>query len=153
MRFQFTPLREGRRGTGSGKLKQLIFQFTPLREGRHNGQAVQRVHRKYFNSRPSARGDGDIARQQNGNQFQFTPLREGRPAIPKIFRHLYYFNSRPSARGDRREGIIGGRIRHFNSRPSARGDLIPASGFRPVTPFQFTPLREGRLSCITQNAK
>ena len=33
-RFQFTPLREGRRETGYEKSKQLIFQFTPLREGR-----------------------------------------------------------------------------------------------------------------------
>ena len=34
-RFQFTPLREGRRRSCAGRSKQMsLFQFTPLREGR-----------------------------------------------------------------------------------------------------------------------
>ena len=33
-RFQFTPLREGRRGKGLDGTQQGLFQFTPLREGR-----------------------------------------------------------------------------------------------------------------------
>ena len=77
--FQFTPLREGRQFEKSpGKGYQLLFQFTPLREGRplplwklypfrefqftplREGRLLPQVACKwikYFNSRPSARGD------------------------------------------------------------------------------------------------
>ena len=77
--FQFTPLREGRQFEKSpGKGYQLLFQFTPLREGRplplwklypfrefqftplREGRLQRIVEKgayKYFNSRPSARGD------------------------------------------------------------------------------------------------
>ena len=78
--FQFTPLREGRPGVTSMENGQIIsihapprgatwrcwekeptreeFQFTPLREGRQrrNGACASGLH---FNSRPSARGDGE----------------------------------------------------------------------------------------------
>ena len=78
-----------------------LFQFTPLREGRRGVLARQGVHTPHFNSRPSARGDLQAA-GGNGKEncisihapprgatrhdahrrglvgFQFTPLREGR---------------------------------------------------------------------------
>ena len=54
--FQFTPLREGRRGGANRGADVQGFQFTPLREGRLPRHAW-RVHTR---------------------QFQFTPLREGR---------------------------------------------------------------------------
>ena len=98
----------------------------------------------YFNSRPSARGDGPPAAEQA----------------------LYaYFNSRPSARGDVQRRRNGKPVEDFNSRPSARGDAacspLPLSSAisihappRGATSahtmrwstalFQFTPLREGR---------
>ena len=54
------------------------FQFTPLREGRHQ-RCEASVFGKYFNSRPSARGDArHLVNARNG----------------------VHFNSRPSARGD-----------------------------------------------------
>ena len=56
------------------------FQFTPLREGRPNAFSTLSVL-VYFNSRPSARGDG---------RFRLSFVGE-----------LKNFNSRPSARGDR----------------------------------------------------
>ena len=78
--FQFTPLREGRHHRGAaGSLHRQIsihapprgatgsllnppgegeqFQFTPLREGRPPRRRMRSVA-IYFNSRPSARGDG-----------------------------------------------------------------------------------------------
>ena len=83
--------------------------------------------------------------------------------IPAYF---FNFNSRPSARGDTNRVLVNTlsiisihapprgatcfRNTHimycsdFNSRPSARGDTILVLGFQRVTPFQFTPLREGR---------
>ena len=54
------------------------FQFTPLREGRRDARG-QRHARRYFNSRPSARGDrGTTMENLAMSVFQFTPLREGR---------------------------------------------------------------------------
>ena len=99
MGFQFTPLREGRLLCFGVELRLFrLFQFTPLREGRREIARLSDEEAD-FNSRPSARGDGNPASK-----------------LPS----LLYFNSRPSARGD------AGRPRpvhhHFNSRPSARGD-------------------------------
>ena len=55
--FQFTLLREGRRLTGVPLSTLTLFQFTPLREGRHRLDYSGGQCRRYFNSRPSARGD------------------------------------------------------------------------------------------------
>ena len=57
---------------------------------------------------------------------------------------LPYFNSRPSARGDDADGWQRNTLHYFNSRPSARGDGKSRRRPRGRTPFQFTPLREGR---------
>ena len=167
------------------------FQFTPLREGRPNAFSTLSVL-VYFNSRPSARGDGASSSSTGGAAlFQFTPLREGRPEMPDYWlRAPGYFNSRPSARGDLMARSKTKKISHFNSRPSARGDVRAASRGRGlcisihapprgatgvsasrssvslrisihapprgatarqnvgdcIRVFQFTPLREGRLS-------
>ena len=100
--FQFTPLREGRRAKRDGEKKEhIVFQFTPLREGRRDitkqypqtiaisihapprgataSHPRDTVRKRYFNSRPSARGDDTLE------------MAVGR---------LKHFNSRPSARGD-----------------------------------------------------
>ena len=55
-KFQFTPLREGRRYTTLCPLRSAPFQFTPLREGRPQARMATSTI-AYFNSRPSARGD------------------------------------------------------------------------------------------------
>ena len=55
--FQFTPLREGRPAQSSAAVEDGVFQFTPLREGRQARRCLNSTA-KYFNSRPSARGDG-----------------------------------------------------------------------------------------------
>ena len=101
VRFQFTPLREGRHYLLPPYLFTSVFQFTPLREGRRETLNMSITGRLYFNSRPSARGDQakhrlekigtnfnsrPSARGDRGlwrtcrimNLFQFTPLREGR---------------------------------------------------------------------------
>ena len=99
------------------------FQFTPLREGRPLVAGRSR-RPAYFNSRPSARGDGKaalpglageisihapprgatllVAHAVNRRKFQFTPLREGRRAGLVHRAGMHNFNSRPSARGDMR---------------------------------------------------
>ena len=97
------------------------FQFTPLREGRRVGGGHEQSA-VYFNSRPSARGDvynlwaGVLVKE-----FQFTPLREGRPCGG--FRRLRrrYFNSRPSARGDKCLWSTSSRTIKFQFTPLREG--------------------------------
>ena len=123
-RFQFTPLREGRRAAAAQSSAAInISIHAPPRGATLYGTQFEELH-VHFNSRPSARGDTRRAR--------LSGQRRG------------YFNSRPSARGDRAklEKIIKLLIsihapprgatyslmarcttaRYFNSRPSARGD-------------------------------
>ena len=57
-KFQFTPLREGRRTTSWTRFYPALFQFTPLREGRRQGWSCPPC-RTNFNSRPCERGDHD----------------------------------------------------------------------------------------------
>ena len=81
-------------------------------------------HPENFNSRPSARGDPSSSTYSVDRIFQFTPLREGR--------HNKWF------------------CRFQNSRISIhappRGATSSVSSCpRPAWIFQFTPLREGRL--------
>ena len=55
------------------------FQFTPLREGRRFGFSVFMSISLCFNSRPCVRGDPENKQaDEKTNKFQFTPLREGR---------------------------------------------------------------------------
>ena len=102
IKFQFTPLREGRPVTVPDGWMAYSFQFTPLREGRRVLVTMCIIHRSIsihapprgatcvgydvhytsvdFNSRPSARGDRAASGVLDHRQrFQFTPLREGRP--------------------------------------------------------------------------
>ena len=143
--FQFTPLREGRRGVISPLSSCVLFQFTPLREGRRAGGAGGGALEEHFNSRPSARGDDagaaepcflDISihappRGATGCNaadncrcvFQFTPLREGRPTAELIDEVLEKFQFTPLREGRPQDGAFS--VHHAI--------------------FQFTPLREGRL--------
>ena len=211
--FQFTPLREGRRGSpakgnclyisihapprGATRerrwytLSHIISIHAPPRGATGAWRSVPVARRRYFNSRPSARGDGSQRRERgrtaNFNSrpsargdksfpasklfraFQFTPLREGRPIGQTKTFGIFLFQFTPLREG--RPSVLhsDGRNDHFNSRPSARGDVhenevlakkaisIHAPprgatcllGFRFCTlRFQFTPLREGRLSVL-----
>ena len=123
------------------------FQFTPLREGRPALAQRQRISETYFNSRPSARGDGNSGGWLHvETEFQFTPLREGRPALSEKSGISKPFQFTPLREGRQLCASQGNVHEHFNSRPSARGDVLRAhSGCKAA--FQFTPLREGRHSC------
>ena len=79
IKFQSTPLREGRHHCFNYTKVQVIFQSTPLREGRHQYLLVNSQFDSDFNPHPCVRGDFLVhnfwCRQ---TQFQSTPLREGR---------------------------------------------------------------------------
>ena len=101
---------------------------------------------RYFNSRPSARGDYiGLNDKDEKRQFQFTPLREGRHACDPCYITITRFQFTPLREGRRhraanapdtlvfqftplREGRLPFRVLfpcllYFNSRPSARGDV------------------------------
>ena len=122
-----------------------------------------------FNSRPSARGDILFSGSTLSTEISIhAPPRGATVSVaPAVF--SAYFNSRPSARGDH-AGRIHPRqtvyisihapprgatfscfsfarpLINFNSRPSARGDRYFWHVSACLSQFQFTPLREGRLS-------
>ena len=102
------------------------FQFTPLREGRLDGirHLVQLI---LISIHAPPRGATSYRRHYRGvDEFQFTPLREGRPKrTGKADSDMQYFNSRPSARGDYSAVSPFRMLIDFNSRPSARGDEVP----------------------------
>ena len=121
-RFQFTPLREGRRKSRSRQFRRLHISIHAPPRGATTPNAIISMVTKisihapprgatppshgtpaspYFNSRPSARGDKPMHRVcRNPPIFQFTPLREGRQKKHRFTATIMYFNSRPSARGD-----------------------------------------------------
>ena len=126
--FQFTPLREGRRGgrrrrscprpisihappRGATVLRATTseseqkFQFTPLREGRPF-QSPQLCVSFPFQFTPLREGRHFLTFPDLHGRglFQFTPLREGRRAWRVLGLLESHFNSRPSARGDKRRG-------------------------------------------------
>ena len=107
-RFQFTPLREGRRRIRAESLSGGHFNSRPSARGdafssaARKGMILISIHAPprgatasssalpspsgNFNSRPSARGDaGYPARTAQAMIFQFTPLREGRRRTTAIF--------------------------------------------------------------------
>ena len=84
----------------TGRIKQSKFQFTPLREGRREGiPSLYSPHAISIHAPPrGATFAPPISTPKL--KFQFTPLREGRRANPLPCGWLHHFNSRPSARGD-----------------------------------------------------
>ena len=101
-KFQFTPLREGRRKKLAENPKKILFQFTPLREGRHTFAVTSLLYVGFqFTPLREGRRQSPAGRLRHGTisihapprgatckklaknlkkvLFQFTPLREGRP--------------------------------------------------------------------------
>ncbi len=134
-------------------VKRICISIHAPPRGATGASAPRRCLRRYFNSRPSARGDWFGRNYFRWNRisihapprgatqanramvifqlFQFTPLREGRP-IP----------GRNSA-----APII------FQFTPLREGRLKPVLLFDKLIQFQFTPLREGRRGRKSKNEK
>ena len=141
-----------------------VFQFTPLREGRRRRRSAL-TSRKNFNSRPSARGDGNGECPEADECISIHAPPRGATRHHQPTSTISYFNSRPSARGDgftfngrhcRRISIhapprgatgyheIGGEGITFQFTPLREGRRSQQTRWHPACQFQFTPLREGR---------
>ena len=185
--FQFTPLREGRRGRRRQQQRGAdISIHAPPRGATHGCLPCEAREQISIHAPPRGATCAEIVGFVQ-RVFQFTPLREGRRRCTGLLASLCisihapprgatkpssrpadierYFNSRPSARGDKLRWRMQQSMRYFNSRPSARGDgegddcaarqqisiHAPPRGATSCAivafskyPFQFTPLREGR---------
>ena len=98
--------------------QKVRFQFTPLREGRQHRLATI-LARLYFNSRPSARGDECCNSGKHGeSDFNSRPSARGDPAALRCQSLHDDFNSRPSARGDGKRYAISANLL-FNPYKSA----------------------------------
>ena len=166
-KFQFTPLREGRRHTPHKPWHGRHFNSRPSARG--DQERRERLpNRKNFNSRPSARGDISISmpnvcdfisihapprgatyhqqRSATYRLFQFTPLREGRritaatQAVSPVFQFTPLREGRPFPVVCQLSDDV------FQFTPLREGR--PGAPWRCQAPlgFQFTPLREGRQS-------
>ena len=153
----------------ASSISSQIFQFTPLREGRLASLSSLRISPPISIHAPP-RGATSFPRKDNtSHSFQFTPLREGRRLPRRLLPTCrLHFNSRPSARGDallaseyrlcrisihapprgatvllRSADMLGLISIHAPPRGATRSKSVT---FSPHLLFQFTPLREGRLT-------
>ena len=105
---------------------------------------------RYFNSRPSARGDPCcVGCLQGHNDFNSRPSARGDIDIPEHDVKAGISIHAPPRGATAAASTMAGLSSYFNSRPSARGDAHPHSCIRTARIFQFTPLREGRqANCL-----
>ena len=146
MRFQFTPLREGRRFRDKPGQSFLTdgFNSRPCERG-DKYQIPQILPETSFNSRPCERGDccGGIlckaqpvsihapargaTRRRRGTGCLHrvsihAPARGATPPSRMMWNSPTCFNSRPCERGDGTDSDAADRTASFNSRPCERGD-------------------------------
>ena len=151
MRFQFTPLREGRPLLHDGLHPRPCISIHAPPRGATALISLQQAshHSLHFNSRPSARGDRRhrCGRATDSHISIHAPPRGATAQSAVRYNFPRNFNSRPSARGDVPHRNWAGTDCHisihaplrgatgklkqsttpttyFNSRPSARGDVI-----------------------------
>ena len=105
-----------------------LFQFTPLREGRRS-RSARRVRPSYFNSRPSARGDGTDREYIAQIMISIHAPPRGATVKEWVFEHYSLISIHAPPRGATAK-----------RKPSSRRKQ-----------FQFTPLREGRQGGCTRN--
>ena len=121
LRFQFTPLREGRLPAVQRRGRMENFNSRPSARG-DRGALRLRMQPNDFNSRPSARGDVHGVCWGYWNLISIHAPPRGATRCSALSEAGLHFNSRPSARGDQRRCNVASGICDFNSRPSARGD-------------------------------
>ena len=119
------------------------FQFTPLREGRRVNRNMAFEVDISIHAPPRGATACSLQRLRQ-HKFQFTPLREGRHLQIRGVFACFVISIHAPPRGATSLRRKGERHKmYFNSRPSARGDKKLAKSPKKLL-FQFTPLREGR---------
>ena len=120
------------------------FQFTPLREGRRLLLPATR-HNSLISIHAPPRGATASAKLLNsGVTFQFTPLREGRPSCTRFRSSGVLFQFTPLREGRRRIRRMAKTMNKISIHAPPRGATTTLPKRRKGRKFQFTPLREGR---------
>ena len=129
VKFQFTPLREGRPSTEQPTLSnEPISIHAPARGATKITPSFPGTQLD-FNSRPCERGDlAALSYVRQWTKFQFTPLREGRQNTPVQACAWNIFQFTPLREGRRLRLRIPVWPKDFNSRPCERGDQAVREG-------------------------
>ena len=116
------PPRGATRGVPS-YIAKYLFQFTPLREGRR-GNWVRKIKTIDISIHAPPRGATTPNLRMNANIIIsiHAPPRGATRLKLAVTINCFNFNSRPSARGDSSSSAPPHSTIYFNSRPSARGD-------------------------------
>ena len=143
--FQFTPLREGRRSLYSSPFLLMLISIHAPAGGATGDIPRKDIARTYFNSRPCGRGDPVTCSRLKNKLISIHAPAGGATSVLFPFLAHAYFNSRPCGRGDKVGAMQSACRWQFQFTPLREGRL---SGLRQpaiIHLFQFTPLREGRL--------
>ena len=121
-----------------------LFQFTPLREGRPPRSAISRRTR-YFNSRPSARGDCRVACTPPADRISIHAPPRGATGLALVVWLHRRISIHAPPRGATLEDIKTAlKDVEFQFTPLREGRHNLARCISVGFQFQFTPLREGR---------
>ena len=142
--FQFTPLREGRPRFPQMQHLGSVFQFTPLREGRLPKGCRAVWAKTYFNSRPSARGDGPARASCAGQSISIhaPPRGATKSFLQSGESGTISIHAPPRGATIMRLAKQGKNVISIHAPP--RGATCGAYKKEENLIFQFTPLREGR---------
>ena len=129
-----------------------IFQFTPLREGRRGNPYAPLIWQKYFNSRPSARGDRrrKPPRTSQIGHFNSRPSARG-DAMRGDSGTSDDISIHAPPRGATSPDTTTGRDNHISIHAPPRGATYHQQRSATYRLFQFTPLREGRRHADLDN--
>ena len=168
--FQFTPLREGRHEELQALRHYPRISIHAPPRGATRQRLPARRRPPHFNSRPSARGDKSCPnRTATSSLFQFTPLREGRHPLHECNTEGIFISIHAPPRGATVGLSTPSGVWLISIHAPPRGATITAD-YNPIENyisihapprgatrsiagtdgvydiFQFTPLREGRLT-------
>ena len=128
-RFQFTPLREGRRAAAaqSSAAINISIHAPPRGATSDAGRSLQSSNIS-IHAPPRGATLQAALRMRYSGKFQFTPLREGRRgAFRASGCHTGQISIHAPPRGATKRRLACEPPRYFNSRPSARGDAYRLS--------------------------
>jgi len=124
MKFQSTPLREGRHGLCHGSKHRTGVSIHAPARGATRPSWRSTMMSTSFNPRPCARGDDmQLLTDSEKAAFQSTPLREGRRLSARISPMISLFQSTPLREGRPTAFLFAPPVPSFNPRPCARGDM------------------------------
>ncbi len=106
---------------------------------------------KYFNSRPSARGDEMMENYKESLRISIHAPPRGATRTHGMQWHVWTFQFTPLREGRRKPKTRKRKDGKFQFTPLREGRLIRWTRRKMVEKFQFTPLREGRRRAVRKS--